>query len=153
MKRSKAYIILIFWALFCLGITLKLFFEHRFYAASGWTAITIIFTFFVLIYFLPDKVIFVRKRKQPGSRSLSYQNNSKTKKYGNYALLISTKDLPRSQAIIDALSGNHIHYVVLDQHAAQIMRFLPDLEMRIMVPVEDLGRSKEAVRHLIEEEF
>jgi len=151
MKKSKAFIILIIWALFSFALALKLYLENRFYAATGWAIITVIFTSFVMLYFLYFRKIPLKKSRSDKKR-IDRPDAVQTKKAGNYVTLISTKDSLKAHAIKDALISQNVDCLVADQYSSEMMRFLQDVEMRIMVPAKDFERGLEIVKNIIREE-
>lgn len=64
------------------------------------------------------------------------------KKYmDNSVIVLSSKDPIKVYVIKDALSSHNIGCVALDSQSSQMMGFLPDAEMRVMVPREDFDQS------------
>jgi hypothetical protein len=63
--------------------------------------------------------------------------------------IITSKNCVEVQAVMDALKGNGIDCIVLDSHSAALLRFLPDVEMRVMVRGKDFERSAEVIADVI----
>jgi len=151
MKKSKAYIILIIWAVFSFALTIKLYLENRLHGGTGWAIITAIFIFFIMVYFLSfRKTPLISKGH--GERRIDQPHAVQMKKNANYVFLISTKDILKVQAIKDTLVDHNVDCLVLDQHSSEMLRFLPDVEMRVMVPAKDFERSLEVVKDIIKKE-
>jgi len=108
------------------GLTTSLFLEGRNYPATGWTIITFVFIFFVVLEkYLRRKEIKVKDYEDKLTKNRAIAQ----KKYmENFVIVLSSKDPIKVYAIKDALSSHNIECVVLDSHSSQMMGFLPDAE-------------------------
>jgi hypothetical protein len=122
----KAIIIMYICILGSAGLTTSLFLEGRNYPATGWTIITFVFIFFVVLEkYLRRKEIKVKDYEDKLTKNRAIAQ----KKYmENFVIVLSSKDPIKVYAIKDALSSHNIECVVLDSHSSQMMGFLPDAE-------------------------
>ena len=136
--------------MFVLGIlpamlAVSLFYQKRYFPMVGWLmllALLLLIACFALwsARFVAEKDDL--KSKSNGSRVNAIQ--SKNEK--DYVLLTSTNDWVKVQAITDHLKNNGIKCVVLDQHSTTMMRFIPEVEMRVMVSTEDYESSLKIIK-------
>jgi len=135
----KAIIIMYIFILGSAGLTTSLFLEGRNYPATGWTIITFVFIFFaVLEKYLRRKETKLKDYEDKLTRNRA---NAKAKYMENFVVLLSSQDPVKVYAIKDVLSSHNIECVVLDSHSSQMMGFLPDVKMRVMVRNEDFDES------------
>jgi hypothetical protein len=135
----KAIIILYIAVLGSAGLATSLFMEGRNYPATGWTILTFVFVFFVVLEkYLRRKEIKVKDYEDKLTKN---QAIAQAKCMENFVIVLSSKDPIKVYAIKDALSSHNIECVVLDSHSSQMMGFLPDVKMRVMVRSEDFDES------------
>ena len=135
----KAIIIMYIFILGSAGLTTSLFLEGRNYPATGWTIITFVFVFvLVLEKYLRQKEI---KLKDYEDKLTKNRAIAQAKNLENFVVLLSSQDSIKVYAIKDVLSSHNIECVVLDSHSSQMMGFLPDVKMRVMVRSEDFDES------------
>ena len=144
IARLIGGIIFFLWIFGNLIMAVSLFLQSRYYAATGWVIVLIISIFFTYLFFLTPK----RERicRKGTSNNISAKTNKDAE---DLVLLISTKNHIRIGQIQEALQNNGINSVILDQHSAVMMSFLPDVEMRIMVHVKDFESSTRIIKNLI----
>jgi hypothetical protein len=139
MPGHKAIIIMYIFILGSAGLTTSLFLEGRYYPATGWTILTFGFIFFVVLEkYLRQKEI---KRKDYEDKLTKNRANAQAKYMEKFIVLLSSQDPVGVYAIKDVLSNHNIECVVLDSHSSQMMGFLPDIKMRVMVRSEDFDES------------
>lgn len=139
----KAVIILYIFILGSAGLAISLFTEGRNYPATGWTMITLVFIFFaVLEKYLRQKEI---NRKGYEDELMKNRAIAQRKYLEDFVVLLSSKDPIKVYAVKDVLSDHNIECVVLDSHSSQMMGFLPDVKMRVMVRAEDFDGSVKIV--------
>ncbi len=139
IPRHKAIIILYIAVLGSAGLATSLFLEGRNYPATGWTIITLVFIFFaVLEKYLRQKEI---KRKDYEDKLTKNRAIAERKYMEDFVVLLSSKDPTKVCAIKDVLTNHDIECIVLDSHSSQMMGFLPDVKMRVMVRSEDFDES------------
>ena len=139
IPRHKAIIVLYIAVLGSAGLATSLFLEGRNYPATGWTILTFVFIFFlVLEKYLRQKE---NKLKDYEDKLTKNRANAQAKHMENFVLLLSSQDPVKVYAIKDILSSHNIECVVLDSHSSQMMGFLPDVKMRVMVPSENFDES------------
>jgi len=135
----KAIIIMYICILGSAGLTTSLFLEGRNYPATGWTILTFVFIFvLVLEKYLRQKEI---KLKDYEDKLTKNRAIAQAKNLENFVVLLSSQDSIKVYAIKDVLSSHNIESVVLDSHSSQMMGFLPDVKMRVMVRSEDFDES------------
>jgi len=135
----KAIIIMYIFILGSAGLTTSLFLEGRNYPATGWTIITFVFVFvLVLEKYLRQKEI---KLKDYEDKLTKNRAIAQAKNLENFVVLLSSQDSIKVYATKDVLSSHNIECVVLDSHSSQMMGFLPDVKMRVMVRSEDFDES------------
>jgi hypothetical protein len=146
IARLIGGIIFFFWMLGNLMMSVSLLLQSRYYAATGWVIVLIISIFFTYLFFL------VPKGERIFYKWTSKHIKAKTNKPDeNLVLIISTKDYVRIGQVKEALQNNGITSVILDQHSAVMMSFLPDVEMRLMVKAKNFESSMRIVKNLLEE--
>ena len=135
----KAIIIMYIFILGSAGLTISLFLEGRNYPATGWTIITFVFIIFVVL----EKYLRQKETNLKGYEDKLTKNraNAQAKYLENFVVLLSSQDPVKAYAIKDVLSSHNIECVVLDSHSSQMMGFLPDVKMRVMVRSEDFDES------------
>ena len=137
--RQVALIIWYIWVLGSAALATSLFIEGRVFPATGWTIITFVSIFFVVLEkYLRQKEI---KRKDYEDQLTKNQTIAQIKYMEDFLVLLSSKDPIKVYAIKDALYRHNIECVVLDSHSAQMIGFLPDVKMRVMVRKEDYNES------------
>jgi len=136
---QRAVIILYIFILGSATLATSLFIEGRVFPATGWTIITLVSIFFgVLEKYLRQKEI---KRKDYEDKLTKNRANAQAKYMQTFVVLLSSQDPVKVYAINDVLSSHNIECVVLDSHSSQMMGFLPDVRMRVMVRAEDFDGS------------
>lgn len=146
--RFIGSVISIAWVLLNLAISVKLFSEKRYYAGSGWLILLVISLIFAYFYHQTPKTS--TKRDVSEERVLDPSSTMNVKEGTDNVLLASTKDSIQVERLREALIREGIHCVVLDQHSAVMMSFLPDVEMRIMVPAKDFAQSAKILNDIRE---
>lgn len=128
---------------FCTWLALRLAYEERYYNATGWIILTILFiSVFVLCFIKP------KGKEMPSSDSIGAGAPASMHPDDEFVLLCSTKDILRVAQIEEALKARDIKCIVLDRHGSLMMPFIPGVEMRIMVPREDYEWSIEILNGL-----
>jgi len=127
-------------------LSVKLILQERYYPAMGWAIILLILVFFTFLYHLPPKTL--RKKRIRRTRTINYPKGKQAKDGEDLALLFSTKDHIKIERLKNALRENGIECTVLNQHSSGMMSFLPDVEMRMMVPFKNLESSLRIVEDL-----
>ncbi len=139
----RAIIILYIGILGSAVLATSLFIEGRNHPATGWTILTFVFLFFaVLEKYLRKKWT---KRKNYEDKLTENRTIAQRKYLEDFVVLMSSKDPTEVYAIKDILSTHDIECVVLDSHASQMMGFLPDVKMRVMVRREDYDKSAKII--------
>jgi hypothetical protein len=135
----KAIIVFYIFVLGSAGLATSLFLEGRNYPATGWTIITSGFIFFVVL----EKYLRQKETKLRGFENKLTKNraNAQAKYMEHFVVLLSSQDPVKVYAIKDLLYSHDIECVVLDSHSSQMMGFLPDVKMRVMVRSEDFDES------------
>ncbi len=137
--RQIALIIWYMWVLGSAALTTSLFIEGRVFPAIGWTTITLVSIFLIVLErYLQQKEI---NRKDYEDHLAKNRANARAKYIEDFVVLLSSKDPVKVYAIKDILSSHNIDCNVLDSHSAQMMGFLPDVNMRVMVRREDYDES------------
>jgi hypothetical protein len=120
--------------------------EGQYFSCVGIGALDVFFIIVVWLYF---------RKKEKGAgiaavepRCMGVYSVSPPRQGEDFAFLMSTKDCMLAKIVIDALKQNKIDGVVLDKHSSRIMQFLPDVDMRIMVPTKDYEESVKIVEDL-----
>ncbi len=133
---------LIIWHIWVLGsaaLTTSLFIEGRVFPAIGWTSITFVSIFFIVLEkYLRQKEI---RRKGYEDQLTKNRTTAQRKYMEDFVVLLSSKDPIKVYEIKDILTSHNIECVVFDSHSAQMMGFLPDVNMRVMVRNEDYDES------------
>ena len=125
-------------------IAIRLFMEGRSYPGSGWAIITSLLIFIIILEkYLRHKKIILERQKYNYQHIIEKGNNEFK---DNFTVLISTKDPLKVQLVVNLLRENNIEYSVLDCHSTQMLRFLPDVEIRVMV----LGKNYDESIKLVE---
>ncbi|HEY3489692.1 MAG TPA: DUF2007 domain-containing protein [Candidatus Deferrimicrobiaceae bacterium] len=130
-------------------LTIRLYFEAKYHSSVGWAIITSCLIFFLLweilskgnhkkelVYKYTDAVIFHERIKHGANKN-------------EYVTVLSLKDSIKVKAIVDALKQNNVDSVVLDRNSAQMLQFLPGVEMRIMTPAKDYDESVRIIKGLL----
>jgi hypothetical protein len=137
--RQIGLIIWYIWVLGSAALTTSLFIEGRVFPAIGWTSITFVSIFIIVLEkYLRQKEI---RWRNYGDQLTKNRTNVQTKYMEDFDVLLSSKDPVKVYSIKDVLSSHNIECVVLDSHSAQMMGFLPDVNMRVMVRHEDYAGS------------
>jgi len=134
------------WIVFTTWLTLRLISERNYYSATAWIIITIL-----SLFLLAALLINAREDKVPVKGPDKLRAKVVMRKGGEFVLLCSSKDIIRISQIELALKSRDIDCVVLDYHGSVMMSFIPDIEMRIMVPCKDYDWSVQIMNELIEE--
>ena len=122
-------------------LSISLFREKRYHSITGWLIILLVFLFFAYrAFWRPKSKRFVKNRGKHDSISGKFIDIGAMNDE-NFVQLTTTKDCIKVHAIKNALIDNDINCVVLDQHSTRMMFYLPDVEMRIMVPKKDFENS------------
>lgn len=130
---------------FSVWISLRLISEARYYPATGWIIISIVVSFFLILSLIePSKKTISGIRPNKISDATSIRNGDQL------VLIYSSKDIICISQIEQALRSRGIDCVVLDRHGSVIMSFIPDIEMRIMVPQDRYERSVQIVNELMD---
>ena len=131
---------------FSIWVSLRLISENRYYPATGWIIISIVFIFFLVLSLIKPgrRVVPVVTYRDKGP------DKSITHKDGEFAMVCSSKDIVRIAQIEQALRIRGINCTVLDRHGSVMMSFIPDVEMRIVVPRQDYEWSVQIVKELTE---
>jgi hypothetical protein len=131
---------------FSIWMSLRLISEDRYYPATGWGIISIIFIFFLALSLIKPSEEIV-----PGIRPNKISETTIIHNEGELALLYSSKDIIRISQIEQALRSRGIDCTVLDRHGSVMMSFIPDIEMRIMVPRENYEWSVKIMNDLMQQ--
>ncbi len=127
------------WVLASAVLATSLFIEGRAFPSTGWTIITLVSIFIAVIEkYLRQKET---KRKDYQDHLAKNRANAQAKYMEDFVVLLSSKDPVKIYATKDILSSHNIECDVLDSHSAQMMGFLPDVKMRVMVRNEDYDES------------
>jgi hypothetical protein len=132
--KSYAIVILYMFIVLSAFLSVSLFLEKRYYPMTVWIIIAVVFLIFAYLALRTGKGIPSDKRNLKGETIIDTSIAAETQKDENYVRLISTKNPIEVEAIKSALMANNISCVVFDQHSVTLVRFMPDVEMRIMVP-------------------
>ncbi len=132
-------------------IAISLFLEKRYYPMTGVIIITVIFLFFTYLAVRTEKDMPHYKKDVKAKPIISTSFEVEGQKDENYVRLISSKDPVEVEAIKGALMASNIDCIVLDQHSAALMRFIPEVEMRIMVSPKDYEDGLKIIEDLIKE--
>ncbi len=136
--RLLGGIILTCWLLLCVFLTVNLFLEGKYNSGAGWAIITIIFIVFACFFFWPFKI----KELQTNEGSIpGYPAGVQIRESDDLIELLSTKDPLKVQRTRDFLISNDITCFVFDEQSSQIMNFMPNVVMRVMVHRKDFERS------------
>lgn len=130
---------------FSVWVTLTLISEGRYYPATGWGIMSIVFTFWLILMFIKpreNKTSDISHHKSQG-RPIIHEGDE-------FVLLYSSKDIVRITQIEQALRTRGIDCTVLDRHGSVMMSFIPDIEMRIIVPREDYEWSVQIMNELMD---
>ncbi len=90
------------------------------------------------------------ERAAPFNTGLSKDNLRETPRDDALHLLLTSKDCVFITALASELKKDGIEFAVLDQYAGRMMRFLPDMEMKVMVPGKHYDRSLSIAKDLVE---
>jgi hypothetical protein len=151
--RPEIIILIMAIALFAF-LSISLFREKRYQPMTGCLILLCIFLFFTFISLplrlpqIKNPIKSKRKRDIISEGSISMGDI----RGDDLVQLISTKNCIRAHAIKNALIDDNINCVVLDQHSTRMMFYLPDVEMRIMVPKKDLKNSMAIIKNMEIEE-
>ena len=130
-------------------IAISLFLEKRYYPMTGVIIITVIFLFFTYLAVRTETDMPHYKKDVKAKPIISTSFEVEGQKDENYVRLISSKDPVQVEAIRSALIAKSIDCVVFDEHSATLMRFIPDVEMRIMVRGKDYEDGLKILEDLI----
>ena len=142
-KMPPGIIILIMAIVLFAFLSISLFREKRYQPMTGCLILLGILLFFAFISLplrlpkIKNPVKSKKKRDTISVKPIFTESISDE----NFVQLTTTKDCIKVHAIKNTLIDNDINCVVLDQHLTRMMFYLPDVEMRIMVPKKDFENS------------
>ena len=126
-------------------LAIYLFFQGRNVSGTGWVIMCGLYVFFLyLVNMRRDGRLHFRDRK--ATRSMV----KKPRQKNTFVEVIATKDPVLISAAKDALADTGVFCTVLDENSNTLFSFLPDVEMRIMVPSSDEERSLTILNSLFE---
>jgi hypothetical protein len=128
---------------FCIWGTLRLISEGNYYSATGGGLASILITFFLILRFIKPK-----QNTLSNIRLTKPRHTATIHEGDELVLLYSSKDIVRITQIEQALRTRGIDCTVLDRHGSAMMSFIPDIEMRIIVPREDYEWSVQIMNEL-----
>src|SRR3990172_9385329 len=137
LKRRYDLIVPLAAILLSTSIAISLFLEKRYYPMTGWVIITVIVILALYFALRTGKNVPSDKNYLKEEPTISSSVAVETHDDENYVRLISSTNPIEVEAIKNALTANNIHCVVFDQHSFELTRFIPDVEMRIMVSPKD----------------
>jgi len=127
------------WALVSIALALKMYSEDRYPEGIGWAINAFVFVLMACLVFIKPKASEEITYKYKDAVDLSAKNPNVSDDV--LMLLVSTKELIEVERITKLLGSHGIRCVILDQHSSAMMDFLPDVEMRIMVPSSQYKNS------------
>jgi hypothetical protein len=147
-RRGKLVIrtMAVAWVAFLAWGTLRAISEERYYNATGGGIATMVFIFLLILLFIKP-----RESKPPNIGHTKSQVTGVVREGDQFVLLYSSKDIVRITQIEEALRSRDIDCAVLDRHGSVMMPFVPNIEMRIMVPREDYEWSVYIMNELIDQ--
>lgn len=95
----------------------------------------------------PEKVK-LSKAAIPYNIGLAETDISKIAKDDEFHLLLTSKDCVFITALASEFKKDGIDYAVFDQYAGRMMKFLPDMEMKVMVSGRDYNRCLSIVNDM-----
>lgn len=150
MRKNRSIIVPYIFALGSFALAVKLFAEGQSYPGTGWAIVTGFITFFIAI----ERYFRGREKTMEGAeqrnKEFIRQRDAKSlEDPESYMEIMTSKDCVVVQSVLDYLQEKDIDCIVLDSHSAALMRFLPDIEMRVMVRGKDFERSAEIIADVI----
>ncbi len=142
-KRSKigTLAVWIVWLVINATIIVTLYCEGRYWGTLGWLLIFLIILFFTVLTFVQ-----IIKLDMPGGQKELMGLQKPIKKDEGLVLLFASKDYARVMQAKELLQANGIECVLTDEHATRMMNFLPDVEIRLLVPSADFTKSQDIIQ-------
>jgi Putative prokaryotic signal transducing protein len=140
-ERIVNNFILLLFLLMSISISVLLYREQKYHEFSGWLIISLLIILFLSVYNIKQKS---KSKTNFANRQLNYNKASIS---DGLVLLYSTKDSIVLQKIIAILEKHGIDYHVFDLHAASMMNFLSEVQMKIMVNNSDYEHSIKIVNN------
>ena len=150
MRKNRSIIIPYVFTLGCIALSAKLFAEGRSYPGTGWAIIAGIFTFILFVErFLRGREDRIERAEHSCRDFIRQQNERSLEDPESYTEILTSRNCVEVQAVLDSLKQDEIDCVVFDSHSAALLRFLPEVEMRVMVCGKDYKRSVEIITEVI----
>ena len=132
------------------------FVGYRLYAQGERIRLTPVVFVVVLMVF-----VFVSALRKPGkankaARAAPFHAGSAPQKISTKAedeglhLLLKSRDCVFITTLASELKKEGIEFTVLDQYAGRMMRFVPDMEMKVMVSAKDYDRCYSIANDLVD---
>ncbi len=93
--------------------------------------------------------MFIPVKNKELSSDKSILTSFKAKKFDKeFSILFSSNKIEDIINVEHLLKNNGINYILIDEHATSLMRFVPGLETRILVSNKDIERSVKLLQSL-----
>jgi hypothetical protein len=150
MRKNHSIIVVYMFALGSFALTAKLFTEGRSYPGTGWAILTSFLIFLIVIErYFRGREDRMEGAEQSNREFLRQRDAGSLEDPESYTEIMTSRNCVEVQFVLDSLQENDIDCIVLDSHTAALMRFLPDVEMRVMVRGKDFERSAEIIADVI----
>lgn len=136
--------------LLSLFLSISLYQEKRYLQMTPWIVTIILFSLVMFWSLWRPKYIAIKRENLKRKQNIKNPNFTTSIKGEEYSQVFTSKDHIQIMAIMDALESNNVNCIVLNQHSAALLHYIPDIEMTIVVPSKDYESSLEIIDDLIE---
>jgi len=125
-------------------MSIKLIIEERYYQSTPFIILFIFFSACIFFVFYNPEIRSTKKIVRKISRS-------RTKPVVDFEQIYASKDPVDISHVVEILRNNGITCYIFDENASGLMKFLLEVEIRVLVPKDDYGKSIALVNEIMQQ--